>query len=160
MKVINSLGIQNNINWHPNVIIAFIWATSEIYHVIYVDDDNKPFKITCKCCNVYVICSGKSVELTYITLLHAAMFTLGLYPEELSSEIFFFRWPVRTKMHIIYQRILKEGNGDHNCLKCTYFQYKNFDILRTSITLDKIDPVCSDSVKEKPTRNHAGFITY
>ena len=45
------------------------------------DNDDKPFKITCKSCNKIVRCAVKSVELIYINFLHAVMSTLGLCPE-------------------------------------------------------------------------------
>ena len=36
------------------------------YHVTYVVDDDKPFKITCQNCNGFVGYAGKSGELIYI----------------------------------------------------------------------------------------------
>ena len=28
-------------------------------------------------------------------------------------HIFYFQWPTRTKTQHLYQKLLKEGNGDH-----------------------------------------------
>ena len=50
----------------------------------------------------------------YITFLHAGLYTLGLYPEELGPEKYYFQWPVRTKIQCMYQKFLKEGNGDNS----------------------------------------------
>ena len=36
------------------------------------------------------------------------------------------------------QSILKEVYGDHKYLTCTYLQDKNFEVLYTSISLDKL----------------------
>ena len=109
LKVLTSYGIQNTHrltpkydSWHSFVLLI------KNYHVIYVDIGNKPFKITCPYCNVFLRCAGKSVLLLYITFLHASMSTHGLCPEELNPRIFFFKWPGETKIHCIYQSILKE----------------------------------------------------
>ena len=42
------------------------------YHVDLLVDDRK-VKITCKRCNGFVKCSGRSVKLLYITFLHSGM---------------------------------------------------------------------------------------
>ena len=47
------------------------------YHVD-LDDDYKPIKIMCKCCNAFLICSGNSGEILYTTFLHYDRSTLGL----------------------------------------------------------------------------------
>ena len=83
-----------------------------------MEEDYNQFKITYQWCNGFVTCKGMSVELIYITFLCGGFSTLGIYPEELDPEIFYFQWPVRTKMQRLYQNILKEGNGDHNFLRC------------------------------------------
>ena len=76
------------------------------YHVTYEEDD-KPFKNTCQKCNGFSTCLDRSGELLYIIILHAGRSTFGLYPGELYPEIFYFQWPVRTKIQLIYQRVLK-----------------------------------------------------
>ena len=53
-----------------------------------LEEDDKKFKIICKLCNGFVTCLGHIGELLYITFLHAGMSTIGIYPEELVSEIF------------------------------------------------------------------------
>ena len=53
------------------------------YHAIYVDDEDKPFKITSQCCNVYVIRDGKSIEILYINFINVGMATIWLYPEDI-----------------------------------------------------------------------------
>ena len=63
-------------------------------------------------------------------------------------------------MNHIYQIILKEGNYDHNYLRCLDLLGKNFDVLLVDITLDKIFLACVDTVREKLTGKNAGFITY
>ena len=45
-------------------------------------------------------------------------------------------------------------------LRCIDLQYNNFEVMRSSITLDKEDLVCIETVKAKPTVNDSGFITY
>ena len=40
------------------------------------------------------------------------MSTIGIYPEELVSENFHVQWPSRTKTQPLYQKNLREGNGD------------------------------------------------
>ena len=53
-----------------------------------------------------------SEELIYITFLHAGIYSIGLYPEELDPENFYFQWQDRTKVQHMYQ-FKKKGNGDH-----------------------------------------------
>ena len=48
------------------------------------------------------------------------MYTIGLYHEELVPYNLYFQWPDRTKMQHMYQKLLKEGNGDNKYLRCTY----------------------------------------
>ena len=88
------------------------------YHVTYVDDDNKPFKINCQICNDFLTCAGKSGDILYIAFLHAGMSTIGIYPEDINTENFFFQCTVRTTTHHIYHRLLKEENGNHKYLMC------------------------------------------
>ena len=54
----------------------------------------------------------------------------------------------------------KISYGNHRYLRCPYLQDKNFGVLRSSITLDKADLVCSETLKDKPTINDSGLITY
>ena len=88
------------------------------------------------------------------------MSTLGLYPEDLDLEIFYFQWPGRTKIQCIYKSLLKEGNGGHKYLRFPYLSDKKFEVLRVAILLDKVELLCTETVKEKPTVNYSGFITY
>ena len=61
------------------------------------------------------------------------MSTLGIYPEYIDPEILLFQWPDRTKMHSIYQSLLKEGNGNHNCFRGTHIFDNKFEVLRSGI---------------------------
>ena len=81
-------------------------------------------------------------------------------PEDIVPENFLFQWPDRTKMHRIYQNLLKEVNCDHKYVRCTYLIDNNFEFLKASITLDQVALVCAEIVKYKPTGNIAGFIAY
>ena len=60
------------------------------------DDENQP-KTTCQCCNDFLTCLGRSRELLYIKFLYNVMYNLGIYPEELVTENFYFKWSARTK---------------------------------------------------------------
>ena len=77
------------------------------------EDDDKPFKITCQYCNGFVRCSDSIVEIISINFLHSGESTIGIYPEDIDTENFYFQWPGRTKMQHTYQRIFKEGNSYH-----------------------------------------------
>ena len=85
-----------------------------------MEEDGNQFKITCQSCNDFVACSGSKVELLYITFLHSGLSTLGLYPEDIISEILCFQWPAKTEMQNLYQNLLKEGNGDQKYLRWSY----------------------------------------
>ena len=63
-------------------------------------------------------------------------------------------------MHRIYQRLLKEVDGDHKYLRCTYVLYNNFKIQCATISLDKVELMFAETVKENLSENDAGFITY
>ena len=106
-------------------IVHSLLSLVKQYNVTMDEDDNK-FKIICQRCNDFVTCSGRRGKLIYINFLHAGMSTLGLYPEEVVSENFCFRWPPRTKMQHIYQNLLKEVNSDHKYLRCTDIQDTKF----------------------------------
>ena len=60
----------------------------------------------------------------------------------------------------MYQDILREFNGDQKYLRCPDLQDNKFDFLRPTISLDKVDLECAETVKAKPTGNDSGFITY
>ena len=87
------------------------------YFVTIKEDDNQLNSIL-KLCNGFVTCSGSIEEKLYIDFIHSGIATLGLYPEELVPENLYFKWPSRTKMQHMYHNLLKEGNGDHNYLRC------------------------------------------
>ena len=53
-----------------------------------MEKDNIILKVTCQCCNGFGLCSGRSVELLYITFIHDRMSTIELYPEEVVPEKF------------------------------------------------------------------------
>ena len=121
-------------------------------------DDNK-FKITCQCCNGFVAFKGNSGELLHINFFHAILSTFLLYPEEL-FQFLNFQWPFRKKMQCVYQKLLKEGNGDNKFLRCPYLQDNNLGVMCSSIQLDKVDLECAETVRAKPTGNDSGSIVY
>ena len=43
---------------------------------------------------------------------------------------------------------------------CPDIRGNNFEVLHSNITLDKVDMVFSETVKDKPTEDYSGFITY
>ena len=53
-------------------------------------------------------------ELLCIKFPHKYMTTIGLYPEELDPEHFYFQCPGRNKIHCIYQILVKEENFDQS----------------------------------------------
>ena len=63
-------------------------------------------------------------------------------------------------MKHLYQKFLKEGNGDHKYLRCPDPQDNNFEVLCSAILLDEIYIDCEETVTDKPTGNGLGFITY
>ena len=67
---------------------------------------------------VFVTCLGTSGEMIYITFLYDGLSALGIYPEDLDPVNFCFQWPTRTKIQHMYQKFLKEGNGDQKYLRC------------------------------------------
>ena len=71
------------------------------------------------------------------------MSTIGLYPEELDPDNFYFWWIDRNIMQCIYQRPLKKGNIYHKFLKFPYIQDNYFDILRPDRSLGNIEMVCA-----------------
>ena len=68
------------------------------HYFVTIEEDNNKFKMNCKRCNGFVTCKVRSGELLYITFIHSGLSTLGLYPEELDPENFYFQWPTRTKI--------------------------------------------------------------
>ena len=88
------------------------------------------------------------------------MSTLGLYPEELDLENVGFQWPARTKIQRVYHNFLKKNNDYRNLLRCLDLLDINFEVLSSSIALDKLDVECAENVEAKPTGNDSGFIKY
>ena len=88
------------------------------HYFLTMEKDDNISKMTCKWCNGFVICKCRGRELLYINFLRYGLSNLVLYPEELDTEKFHIQWPARTKMQRMYQDLLKEGNGDHNFLRC------------------------------------------
>ena len=76
----------------------------------------------------------------------------------MSPVKFFSQCPDRTKMHRVYQRLLREVNDNHKYLRCPDLRYNNLEVFHVAIVLDKADLVCA--VKEKSIIYDAGFITY
>ena len=60
----------------------------------------------------------------------------------------------------MYQNFLKEGNGDHNFLRCPDIQDNNFEVLISAIALEKFNLECEENVKAKTTANYSFFIAY
>ena len=56
-----------------------------------MEEDDNQFKITYQRFNGFVTCKVRSGEMLYINFLRDELFTLGLYPEELDSETFYFQ---------------------------------------------------------------------
>ena len=52
-----------------------------------MEEDDNQLEFICQLYNGFVTSSGRSRELLYITFLHAGIYTLGIYPEELVKEI-------------------------------------------------------------------------
>ena len=63
-------------------------------------------------------------------------------------------------MRCIYRRLLKEGNGDHNYLRCPDLQDTNFYILRSATALENVHLTCAKKVKAKSNINYSDFINY
>ena len=63
-------------------------------------------------------------------------------------------------MQHIYKKIVKEGNGYHDYLRCTYIRYNNFEVLCAAIKMYEVDLECAETVKARPTGNDSCFITY
>ena len=51
----------------------------------------------------------------------------------------------------MYQKFLKEGNGNHKFLRCSDLQDKNFEVLSSAIALDKINLECAKNGNAKHT---------
>ena len=60
----------------------------------------------------------------------------------------------------MYQKLLKEGNGDYRFIRFPDLRYNNFEVLCSVIALDKINLDCAENVKSKATGNYSSFITY
>ena len=61
------------------------------HYFVTMEEDDTLFKITYQIFNGFVTFKGRSGELIYITFLHARLYTLVPYPEELDPEIFYFK---------------------------------------------------------------------
>ena len=70
-----------------------------------MEEDDNQLKITCKHCNGFVTCSGRSGELIYINFIHYSMSTIVLYPGEIVPENDYFQWTSRAKMQRIYKKL-------------------------------------------------------
>ena len=88
------------------------------------------------------------------------MSTIGLYPEELDIEHFYFQWPAIVITQHMYRNIFKEGNGDHKYFRYPDLRTNNFEVMCSDIEFDKVNMVCEETVKYKLTGNDSGFITY
>ena len=108
-----------------------------------MDKDDNQLKITRQSCNVFVTCYSTSGELLYIKFTHYGMSNLGLYPDGIVPKNFYFQWPSRTEMRCMYKRLLKEGDGDNNDLRCPDILNNNLEIICSAIKLDKVDLVCA-----------------
>ena len=107
------------------------------YHVNYVENEDKTFKISFQCCNGYVKYSGRKGEKNYMTFIRAGISSLKLYPGEVDPEHLLFQCHDSTKLQQYYLRFLKKVNSDHKYLKCPYIWYRNFELLRTSLAFEK-----------------------
>ena len=56
-------------------------------------------------------------------------------------------------MQRLNQKILNGDNGDQKYTRCPDLQDENFEVMRSSISLDKFDLECAETVKTKPTIN-------
>ena len=54
------------------------------------EENDNQLKITCQHYNCFVTCTVRSVEILYITCIHSRLPNIGLYPEEIDPENFFF----------------------------------------------------------------------
>ena len=85
------------------------------------------------------------------------MSTLGLYPEDIFPEILYFKWPSKNKMQHMYKNILKEGNGDQKYIRWPDLWDNFFEVMSSTIALDKVKLMCAETVKDKPTINDSGL---
>ena len=60
----------------------------------------------------------------------------------------------------MYQNLFKEVNIDHNFLRYPDLRDNNFEFLRLTIALDKVNLDFAATVKSKPTGNDSVFIAY
>ena len=65
---------------------------------------------------------------------------VGIYHVGKDWEHFLFQYRGRAEMHHIYQRLLKEGFGDHKYFRCPDLQDNNFEVTQTDIQLDGGSP--------------------
>ena len=62
------------------------------------------------------------------------------------------------KCNVCIKSFWKKVIAIPNILRCTDLQNKNYEVLRSTIALEKVNLDCSETVKSKPTRNDSGFI--
>ena len=67
----------------PNYDIRCSLVPTLKLHNLNMEENYNQFKFTCQYCNGFVTCSGRSVEMIYITFLCAEISTLWIYLEEL-----------------------------------------------------------------------------
>ena len=91
----------------PKYNILHLLVTLLRKYFVTMEEDDNQLKITCQLCNGVVTCSIRSGELLDITFLHSGTSTLGIYPEDIFAEIFYFQLPARTKMQRIYHNLFK-----------------------------------------------------
>ena len=116
-----------------------------------MEEDGNQLKITCKGCNGFVTCSGRSGELLYFNFLVAEISTLALYPEYILQENFYFQWPSISKIQDMYQKLLKGVNGNHKYLRCPDPRENYFEVMRPSIALINVDLLSEETFRAKPT---------
>ena len=148
---------QHRLTSKHDIMCSLVTPVNQYF--VTMEEDGNQFKITCQHCNDFVTCSGSSVDLLYITFLHSGISTLGLYPEDIISEILCFQWPSETKMQSLYQNILEKGNGYQKCSRWPDLLENNFAVLRSATAFNKADLEGVETVKAKHTLNDSGFIT-
>ena len=83
----------------PKYYILSSLATLLKNYFLTMEEEDSKLKLTCQHYNDFVKWYGKSVELIYITFIHAGIYTLGIYPEELVPDLFSFSGPPERKFN-------------------------------------------------------------
>ena len=60
----------------------------------------------------------------------------------------------------MYQKLLKESNGDHKYFKCTGILNNKLYGLCSENLFDRVEWVCSETVKAKYAANDSSYIIY